>query len=67
MNTDDTDQTGKSDEKPMDTARRKFLKAAVYVPPAVITTLMVSNANAADPSCAPNQPCSPAQGCPPMM
>jgi len=60
-----TDET--VDEKPLDTARRKFLKAAVYVPPAVVTTLMVNKAQANTPSCSPNTPCDPASGCPPMM
>ena len=61
MNTDDTN------DKPLDDARRKFLKAAVYVPPAVVTTLMVKSAKAEDPpSCTPNQPCDPANMCPPM-
>lgn len=58
--------TDSPEEKPLDTARRRFLKAAIYVPPAVVTTLAVRNARANTPSCAPNESCEPTSSCPPL-
>jgi len=64
---DETDPKAK-DEK-LDTARRRLLKTAVYVPPAVIGVVSLLDGCAvgscAPATCAPAQTCHPNGGCNP--
>lgn len=65
-----------SDEQNLDRARRRLLKYAVYVPPAVIGALSLAESGCQPASCGPNncnpnggpcgpQNCNPVTGCPP--
>ena len=60
--TDSKHRPSKADS--IDTVRRKLLKLTVYVPPAIIGTMLVSREGWAQASCNPAS-CNPATGCNP--